>query len=235
VKNGWCQTLTDNGQALVMLKNNTIGIFGQLQGCPSGPQELMGSRISVNGNLVPTSQLCNQQTGFKAVEVEGGQAPAAARKAIASIAGQETSTLQVFGAQLTFTRGDMMTVCPKYVSGLPPARSRAPEINKGSVMKAAKEAYTKEYDHDTAEAADFGSYKVEGNTVCLKSTMPGIVPTIRWWSPLALMVRPPVPELNIWGNSALSATPFVMLKAMFLRERGLFFIPTNTQRSESCD
>jgi hypothetical protein len=40
----------------------------------------MGSRISVNGNLVPTSQLCNQQTGFKAVEVEGGQAPAAARK-----------------------------------------------------------------------------------------------------------------------------------------------------------
>ena len=148
-----------------MLKNNTIGIFGQLQGCPSGPQELMGSRISVNGNLVPTSQLCNQQTGFKAVEVEGGQAPAAARKAIASIAGQETSTLQVFGAQLTFTRGDMMTVCPKYVSGLTASTgSRAPEINKGSVMKAAKEAYTKEYDHDTAEAADFGSYKVEGNT-----------------------------------------------------------------------
>ncbi|EPC5067030.1 hypothetical protein ACRZZB_005874, partial [Klebsiella oxytoca] len=166
VKNGWCQTLTDNGQALVMLKNNTIGIFGQLQGCPNGPQELMGSRISVNGNLVPTSQLCNQQTGFKAVEVEGGQAPAAARKAIASIAGQETSTLQVFGAQLTFTRGDMMTVCPKYVSGLAAsAGSRAPEINKGSVMKAAKEAYTKEYDRDTAEAADFGSYKVEGNTV----------------------------------------------------------------------
>ncbi|ENE5056286.1 MULTISPECIES: hypothetical protein [Klebsiella] len=166
VKNGWCQTLTDNGQALVMLKNNTIGIFGQLQGCPNGPQELMGSRISVNGNLVPTSQLCNQQTGFKAVEVEGGQAPAAARKAIASIAGQETSTLQVFGAQLTFTRGDMMTVCPKYVSALAAsAGSRAPEINKGSVMKAAKEAYTKEYDRDTAEAADFGSYKVEGNTV----------------------------------------------------------------------
>jgi hypothetical protein len=97
----------------------------------------------------------------------------------------------------------MMTVCPKYVSGLAAsAGSRAPEINKGSVMKAAKEAYTKEYDRDTAEAADFGSYKVEGNTVVLKSTMPGIVPTIRWWSPLALMVRPPVPELNTWGNSA---------------------------------
>jgi hypothetical protein len=60
----------------------------------------------------------------------------------------------------------MMTVCPKYVSGLTAsAGSRAPEINKGSVMKAAKEAYTKEYDRDTAEAADFGSYKVEGNTV----------------------------------------------------------------------
>lgn len=166
VKNGWCQTMTDNGQALVMLKNNTIGIFGQLQGCPSGPQELMGSRISVNGNLVPTSQMCNQKTGFKAVEVEGAQAPEAARKAIASVAGQETSTLQAFGGQLTFTRGDMMTVCPKYVSGLSArTESSSPEINKGSVMKAAKQAYTKEYDREVAEAADFGSYEVKGNTV----------------------------------------------------------------------
>ncbi|EGT5208828.1 TPA: hypothetical protein ACY3LZ_002110 [Citrobacter freundii] len=166
VKNGWCQTMTDNGQALVMLKNNTLSVFGQLQGCPNGPQELMGSRISVNGNLVPTSQLCNQQTGFKAVEVEGGQATTAAKKAIVSIAGQETSTVQVFGAQLTFTRGDMMTVCPKYVPALASAtEANVPQINKGSVMKAAKQAYTKEYDSETAEAADFGSYEVKGNTV----------------------------------------------------------------------
>ena len=166
VKNGWCQTMTDNGQALVMLKNDSIGIFGQLQGCPNGPQELMGSRISVNGNMVPTSQMCNQQTGFKAVEVEGGQATTAAKKAIVSIASQEVSTLQVFGGQMTFTRGDMMSVCPKYVSALPTSTgSSSPEINKGSVMKAAKQAYTKEYDSETAEAADFGSYEVKGNTV----------------------------------------------------------------------
>lgn len=166
VKNGWCQTMTENGQALVMLKNDTISIFGQLQGCPNGPQELMGSRIAVNGNLVPTSQVCSQQTGFKAIEVEGGQATAAAKKAIVSIASQEVSTLQVFGGQMTFTRGDMMSVCPKYVSALPTsAGSSSPEINKGSVMKAAKQAYTKEYDSETAEAADFGSYEVKGNTV----------------------------------------------------------------------
>ncbi|HAT2827868.1 TPA: hypothetical protein I8370_000830 [Klebsiella oxytoca] len=166
VKNGWCQTMTENGQALVMLKNDTISIFGQLQGCPNGPQELMGSRIVVNGNLVPTSQVCSQQTGFKAIEVEGGQATAAAKKAITSISGQEVSTLQVFGGQLTFTRGDMMSVCPKYVSALPTnAGSNAPEINKGSVMKAAKQAYIKEYDSETAADADFGSYVVKGNTV----------------------------------------------------------------------
>lgn len=166
VKNGWCQTMTENGQALVMLKNDTISIFGQLQGCPNGPQELMGSRIGVNGNLVPTSQVCSQQTGFKAIEVEGGQATAAAKKAIASISGQEVSTLQVFGGQLTFTRGDMMSVCPKYVSALPTnAGSNAPEINKGSVMKAAKQAYIKEYDSETAADADFGSYVVKGNIV----------------------------------------------------------------------
>ena len=166
VKNGWCQTMTENGQALVMLKNDTISIFGLLQGCPNGTQEMMGSRISVNGNLVPTSQMCNQQTGFKAIEIEAQQAPAAAKKAIESIAGQETSTVQVFGAQLAFSRGDMLKVCPKYVSALSTtAVENTPEINKGSVMKAAKQAYTKEYDSEAAEAADFGSYEVKGDTV----------------------------------------------------------------------
>ncbi|ELE0718535.1 hypothetical protein RDH44_004741, partial [Escherichia coli] len=32
VKNGWCQTMTEDGQALVMLKNGTIGITGLMQG-----------------------------------------------------------------------------------------------------------------------------------------------------------------------------------------------------------
>lgn len=59
-----------------------------------------------------------------------------------------------------------MTVCPKYVPALASAtEANVPQINKGSVMKAAKQAYTKEYDSETAEAADFGSYEVKGNTV----------------------------------------------------------------------
>lgn len=80
VKNGWCQTMTEDGQALVMLKNGTIGITGLMQGCPNGVQTLLGSRISINGNLIPTSQMCNQQTGFRAVEVEVGQAPEMVKK-----------------------------------------------------------------------------------------------------------------------------------------------------------
>lgn len=32
-------------------------------------------------------------------------------------------------------------------------------------MKAARQAYTKEYDGETADAADFGSYEVKGNNV----------------------------------------------------------------------
>ena len=82
VKNGWCQTMTEDGQALVMLKNGTIGITGLMQGCPNGVQTLLGSRISINGNLIPTSQMCNQQTGFRAVEVEIGQAPEMVKKAV---------------------------------------------------------------------------------------------------------------------------------------------------------
>ncbi|HCU0235713.1 TPA: hypothetical protein OUE41_004735, partial [Klebsiella pneumoniae] len=113
---------------------------------------------------------CNQQTGYKAVEIEGGQAPAAARKAIESIAAQDNSSVQVFGTQMKFTRGDMLQVCPKYVNALTDASADATgnkplKVNKGSVMKAARQAYTKEYDRETADAADFGSYEVKGNTV----------------------------------------------------------------------
>lgn len=55
VKNGWCQTMTEDGQALVMLKNGTIGITGLMQGCPNGVQTLLGSRISINGNRAEMS------------------------------------------------------------------------------------------------------------------------------------------------------------------------------------
>lgn len=34
VKNGWCQTMTEDGQALVMLKNGTIGILRPDAGMP---------------------------------------------------------------------------------------------------------------------------------------------------------------------------------------------------------
>ncbi|MDO2182535.1 hypothetical protein Q2446_27395, partial [Escherichia coli] len=68
VKNGWCQTMTEDGQALVMLKNGTIGITGLLQGGTNGVQKHLGNRISITGIMIPTSYMCNQQTGFRAVE-----------------------------------------------------------------------------------------------------------------------------------------------------------------------
>ncbi|VED33731.1 Uncharacterised protein [Escherichia coli] len=110
--------MTEDGQALVMLKNGTIGITGLMQGCPNGVQTLLGSRISINGNLIPTSQMCNQQTGFRAVEVEIGQAPEMVKKAVHSIAERDVSVLQAFGVRMEFTRGDMLKVCPKFVTSL---------------------------------------------------------------------------------------------------------------------
>ncbi|MCL7016858.1 hypothetical protein L3D20_25905, partial [Escherichia coli] len=70
-------------------------------------QTLLGSRISINGNLIPTSQMCNQQTGFRAVEAEAGQAPEMVKKAAHSIAERDVSVLQAFGVRMEFTRGDM--------------------------------------------------------------------------------------------------------------------------------
>ncbi|CTV18448.1 Uncharacterised protein [Escherichia coli] len=37
VKNGWCQTMTEDGQALVMLKNGTIGITGLINNIYARP------------------------------------------------------------------------------------------------------------------------------------------------------------------------------------------------------
>lgn len=166
VKNGWCQTMTEDGQALVMLKNDTTGITGLMQGCPNGVQTLLGSRISINGNLIPTSQMCNQQTGFRAVEVEAGQAPEMVKKAVHSIAERDVSVLQAFGVRMEFTRGDMLKVCPKFVTSLTGfSPKQTTTINKDSVLQAARQAYAREYDEETTETADFGSYEVKGNKV----------------------------------------------------------------------
>ena len=110
-----------------MLKNGTIGITGLMQGCPNGVQTLLGNRISINGNLIPTSQMCNQQTGFRAVEVEVGQAPEMVKKAVHSIAERDVSVLQAFGVRMEFTRGDMLKVCPKFVTSLAGFSPKHPE------------------------------------------------------------------------------------------------------------
>ena len=153
VKNGWCQTMTEDGQALVMLKNGTIGITGLMQGCPNGVQ-------------TPTSQMCNQQTGFRAVEVEAEQASEMVKKAVHSIAERDVSVLQAFGVRMEFTRGDMLKVCPKFVTSLAVfSPKQTTTINKDSVLQAARQAYARKYDEETTETADFGSYEVKGNKV----------------------------------------------------------------------
>ncbi len=135
--------MTEDGQALVMLKNGTIGITGLMQGCPNGVQTLTGSRISINGNLIPTSQMCNQQTGFRAVEVEIGQAPEMVKKAVHSIAERDVSVLQAFGVRMEFTRGDMLKVCRNLSHHLPVFPKQTTTINKDSVLQAARQAYAR--------------------------------------------------------------------------------------------
>lgn len=170
VNNGWCQTMSDDGQVLIMLKQGQISVMGRSQGCPNGEQILMGSNIGINGNLIRTSQVCNAQTAYRAIEVEGGQDPAAAKAAILSIAGREGSTVQVFGSSMRFTRGDMLQVCPKFVPALVnmpsgPSVGKPAQINKSSVLSMAKKAYTKEYGDEGTESADFSNYQIKGNKV----------------------------------------------------------------------
>lgn len=53
------------------------------------------------------------------------------------------SVLQAFGVRMEFTRGDMLRVCPKFVTslvGFSPKQTTT--INKDSVLQAARQAYT---------------------------------------------------------------------------------------------
>lgn len=170
VNNGWCQTMSDDGQVLIMLKQGKIGIAGRAQGCPNGEQILLGSNIGINGNLIRTSQMCNAQTNYVPIESESGQDPEAAKAAILSIADREESTVQVFGTSMRFTRGNMLQVCPKFVPALANTSSHSSgskpgEINKSSVLAMAKRAYIKENGEEGIEDADFTSYEINGNKV----------------------------------------------------------------------
>lgn len=75
------------------------------------------------------------------------------------------SVLQAFGVRMEFTRGDMLKVCRNLSHHLPVFPKQTTTINKDSVLQAARQAYAREYDEETTETADFGSYEVKGNKV----------------------------------------------------------------------
>ncbi|HIH6384313.1 TPA: hypothetical protein ACYRQ8_004735, partial [Escherichia coli] len=91
-----------------------------------------------------------------------------------SIAERDVSVLQAFGVRMEFTRGDMLKVCPKFVTSLAGfSPKQTPVINKDSVLQAARQAYSREYDKESAETADFGSYEIKGNKVEFEVFNPG--------------------------------------------------------------
>ena len=105
---------------------------------------------------------CNQQTGFRAVEVEIGQAPEMV-KSRSPIAERDVSVLQAFGVmKWNYPRwyaGRSVEILSHHLPVFP--RNRQPAINKDSVLQAVWLAYAREYDEETTETADFGSYEVK--------------------------------------------------------------------------
>lgn len=86
------------------------------------------------------------------------------------------SVLQAFGVRMEFTRGDMLKVCPKFVTSLAVFPKQTTTINKDSVLQAARQAYARKYDEETTETADFGSYEVKAIRLSLKYS---ILKTVR--------------------------------------------------------
>ncbi|WP_389296256.1 hypothetical protein, partial [Escherichia coli] len=134
--------------------------------CSPGVRLLVGLGVIFPGARLHKSKMCNKRNGFSAVEVEVGQGPERVKKAVHSIAERHVSVLQAFGVRMEFTRGDMLKVCPKFVTSLAGfSPKQTPAINKDSVLQAARRAYAREYDEETTETADFGPYEVKANKV----------------------------------------------------------------------
>ncbi len=106
--------MTEDGQALVMLKNGTIGITGLMMGCPNGVQTPPGSRISINGKPDPTSQnvISRRDSGLLRWKSDRRWKPLSHK----GVHGPFYRHLCRNGIQLF--RGDMLKVCPKFVTSL---------------------------------------------------------------------------------------------------------------------
>ena len=152
-------------RALVMLKNGTIGITGLMQGCPNGVQTLRAavSVLTVTWSPHPKNVISRRDSGLLRWKSDRRRKWSKSRS---SIAERDVSVLQAFGVRMEFTRGDMLKVCPKFVTSLAGfSRKQTTTINKDSVLQAARQAYARNMTRKTTETADFGSYEVKGNKV----------------------------------------------------------------------
>ena len=87
------------------------------------------------------------------------------------------SVLQAFGVRMEFTRGDMLKVCPKFVTSLAGfSPKQTTTINKDSRPAGCPAGIRPEYDEETTETADFGSYEVKAIRLSLKYS---ILKTVR--------------------------------------------------------
>jgi hypothetical protein len=101
-------------------------------------------------------------------------------------------------------------------------------------MKAAKEAYTKEYDRDTAEAADFGSYKVEGNTVVFEVYNAGYRTYDKVVATVGADGKATGARVEYMGLARYPPR-HCHVKGHVPGKRGLFFYTDMTHKGESCD
>lgn len=181
VHNGWCQTQTEDGMAMVMLKKDKLGVMG-LGGCPYGNQQMKGSLITINGDSIPTTHMCNNSTNYKPIEVEVhgiNNSQAQAKKAIISIAKNEVSRVNAFGGSMTFTRGDMLTVCKGYVDFIgETSREKADKkvnkkvnkkVSEEQIISAAKDAYMKKNSDADIDDVSFSIIEKEGNVYTVEA------------------------------------------------------------------
>lgn len=159
IKNGFCQTVTDNGQMLLMLKVTNISVVGQLP-CQS-KYYMRGETVAINGYPYPALGICDASTSWKPISIVDTR-QVDATKIFAAVAAKEQTIVAAQGGSDVIRRSDYLQVCPSVLPSLTnmnvPAQRSA--LSMDVILAAAKHAYATHIgDADEAGSADWGSVK----------------------------------------------------------------------------
>lgn len=157
VNGSYCQTYSDDGQIIVRVKPDNIGLIEMQPQCNGrGSFDLTGSNFGVGGTGYPSSAMCNAQTQYHTIQFT--PATKDIRSIINTMTGSKQVTFNTFGAVFNVNTTDFAQTClsiiNQKVADVDPQKSYQQDMAKmgyeqdenGQWHKQSKQAFSREAD-----------------------------------------------------------------------------------------